>query len=209
MAADFLSEMDKAEKEIAGFITAGMNKATIGLKTEYREQIVAAGFGQRLANTWQGRTYPEGGTSFNPAAYVWSKAPEIVDAFSRGATIRPLAGRNFLWIPTDNVPRDRNAPRGSTRKADPFEVEQQFNQDLTILRGKEGHFLAFIKAVRSKNRKGFRQATPRRLAQGRDVQLVLMFTLVPAVHLPRVLDVEGPAQRWADRVPDLISQGWK
>ena len=202
-------ELEKAEKETARFITAGMQDAVDGLKEEYRTQVRAAGLGERLAKTWQGKRYPEKGASLNPAAYVWSKAPEIIDSFSRGAHILPLGGKRFLWIPTDNVPRDRNAPRGSTRKASPAEVELQFNQDLFFRRGRNGRVLAFINAVRSKNRKGWRQGTQRRLAQGRDLQPVLMFTLVPTVRLPRRLDIPGPAQRWAARVPALIAARWR
>lgn len=208
MASDFESEMDKAEREVAGFITAGMNKATVGLKLEYRDQVIGAGLGQRLANTWRGKTYPEGGKSLTPAAFVWTNAPQIIDAFNRGAAIRPMGGSNFLWIPTDNVPRDRNAPRGSTRRAGPEEVELQFNQELIIRRGKNGHFLAFINAIKSRNKKGWRQATKGRLRQGRETELVLMFTLVPSVHMPKELDVEGPAGRWAAKVPSLIEEGW-
>lgn len=209
MRDDFSTEIDRAEKEVAGYITAGMAKVTAGLKQEYRDQVVGAGLGQRLANTWRGETYPTGGASLNPAAYLWTNAPAIVDAFNRGATIRPMGGRNFLWIPTANVPRDRAAPRGSARKASPHEVELQFNQDLIVRKGRNGHYLAFVQAVRSTNRKGWRQGTAKRLAQGRDVQLVLMFTLVPTVSLPKKLDVEGPAARWAERAPELMGEGWK
>lgn len=206
---DFTSEMDRAEKQVAGFITEGMKKVTTGLKGDYRQQVVSAGLGERLANTWRGTTYPEAQVSFTPAAYVWTNAPAIIDAFSRGAQIRPHAGKHYLWIPTDNVPRDRSAPRGSQRRAGPHEVELQFNQDLFVRRGHKGHFLAFIKAVRSKNRKGWRHPTKGRRAQGRSEQLVLMFTLVPVVHMPRKLDIVGPAEKWAERAPELMAEGWK
>jgi hypothetical protein len=196
--------IDEVEGEIAEVITGGMHRAADGLKREYREQVVSAGLGQRLANTWRSEVYPKRGRSLSPAGYVWTNAPALVDAFSRGAQIVPLAGRRFLWIPTENVPRDRSAPRGSTRRAGPLEVEQQFNQDLIIRRGRSGRFLAFVNAVKSKNQKGWKRGTKQRLAQGRNVEMVLMFTLVPTVRMPKKLDVQGPAGRWAARVPSLI-----
>jgi hypothetical protein len=50
------------------------------LKAELRgaERAVTAGLGQRLANTWRSRTYPEGQQSVAAAGFVWSKAPNLI-----------------------------------------------------------------------------------------------------------------------------------
>ena len=69
-------------------VTAAMDDVTAGLKGELREQITGAGLGTRLANTWRGKRYPESGQSADAVAFVWSKAPAIIDAFERGVTIR-------------------------------------------------------------------------------------------------------------------------
>jgi hypothetical protein len=50
------------------------------LEAELRgaDRAVTAGFGQRLANTWRSRTYPEGEQSLGAAGLVWSKAPNLI-----------------------------------------------------------------------------------------------------------------------------------
>jgi hypothetical protein len=203
----FTAALEAAQGDVAEDVTNGMRRTVDGLKSELRDQVIGSGLGTRLANSWRGKTYPERGRSLRPAGYIWSRAPEIIDAFSRGAQIRPLGGKRYLWLPTAAVPRDRSAPRGSTRRAGPEEVELQFNQELIIRKGKGSTLLAFIRAIRAENNRGYRRATSRRLAQGRTDDLVLMFTLVPTVRLPKLLDLEGAAQKWAGRLPSLINSG--
>jgi hypothetical protein len=81
-------------------VTAGVRAATLGLKTELRGQITGAGLGQRLANTWRSRIYPEGGEqSLSTAGFVWSKAPNLIRLYDQGAIIRSKQGL-YLAIPT-------------------------------------------------------------------------------------------------------------
>lgn len=87
------------EGDAARSVTSAMLKVTDGLKSELRADVVDAGLGQRLANTWRGKTYPEGGISLEAASFVWSKAPNIVDAIDRGVTIKSSRGF-WLAIPT-------------------------------------------------------------------------------------------------------------
>jgi hypothetical protein len=184
------------EGTIAEAATAAMRETTPGAKQELRDQVVGAGLGTRLANTWRGDTYPQSARSMHPAGVIRSKAPLIVDSFLRGAQIVPVNGSKYLAIPTKNVPFSRGS-RGARRRMSPVEVEAVFNQDLILKKGRGGHMLAFVDAVKGKNGRGFRRATGGRLAQGRSSQLVLMFTLVPSVRMPKLLDLDGPAQRWS------------
>ncbi|MBB4837293.1 hypothetical protein HNP52_000344 [Sphingomonas kyeonggiensis] len=183
---------DDIEGDVAGAATEAMRETTYKALLTLRRQVVSAGLGQRLANTWRDRVYPEQRRSMNPSGYIWSNAPDIIDAFGRGAQIVPLAGRRYLAIPSDNVPRRRGAKRMT-----PFEVENAFNQDLTFLRGKNGRVLAFVEAVRSRNRRGYRPGTKGRLAQGRQLDRILMFTLVPTIRMPKLLDIDDVAASWA------------
>src|SRR5512134_1485539 len=81
-------------------VTAGVRAATLGLKTELRAQVTGAGLGQRLANTWRSRIYPEGGEqSLSTAGFVWSKAPNLIRLYDEGAIIRSKQGL-YLAIPT-------------------------------------------------------------------------------------------------------------
>lgn len=186
---------------------SAMTEAAQGLKAELRGQVTGAGLGVRLGNTWRSRVYPQTGASVEAAALVWTKAPKLIDAFNRDLWIGPDGGR-YRAIPTDNVPPSRRRGQISGRMT-PHEVELSFNQDLVIRQGKGRHKLAFVDVVAGRSR-GFRQATRRRLAQGRVRKLVLMFTLVPEpTHNRKRLDVDGAAERWADKVPGLIVNRWR
>lgn len=193
---DMQALMEGIEGDIAEASTLAMRDTTYKALRELREQVTGAGMGQRLANTWRDRVFPEKRRSMTPTGYIWSNASDIIDAFSRGAQIVPLAGRRFLAIPTKNVPNARGR-RGSSGKMTPEQVENAFNQDLFFKRGRAGRVLAFINAVGARNGRGFRRAAKGRTAQGRDPKPVLMFVMVPSVRLPRVLDIDAVANRWA------------
>ncbi len=208
---DFASIMREIEGDVAEAATAAMRETTFKAVRELRRQVTDGGLGQRLANTWRDRVYPEQRKSMTPTGYIWSNAPEIIDGFVRGATIRPVAGAKYLWIPTKNVPRARGRVNIQGRNIkggamSPAEVESMFNTDFTIRKGKNGTLLAFIDVIRSKNAKTFRKATAGRLKQGRAAAPVLMFVLRKAVRLPQLLDLEAPAKRWAENFQSRFAQ---
>lgn len=196
------SFMNDIEGDVAEAATEAMRETSSKALQELRRQVTSNGLGQRLANTWRNRVFPTSRRSVNPSGYIWSNAPDIVDSFNRGATIRPIAGAKYLWIPTKNVPRARGRVSRSGRNLKggamlPEEVENMFNTDFVIRRGKNGTLLAFIDVVRSLNGRTFRRGTKGRAAQGRFAKPVLMFVLRRTVTLPRLLDTEGVAERWA------------
>lgn len=194
---DSFADVAKAvEGEIADAAIGAMRDTTPDTARELREQVSSNGLSQRLANAWRGKVYPN--DRVDPAGFVWSRAPEIIDAFIRGATIVPVNGGTYLAIPSDNVPMALGA-RGTRRRMTPVEVEAAFDQEMFLKRGRDGHLLLFISAVASRSGKGWRRGTPGRLASGRNVKPVLMFTLVKTVTMPKLLDVDGPADRWAER----------
>ncbi len=191
---------DEAIGEIAADATTAMRGATDTLKTTLRRQVTDAGLGTRLANTWRADTYPESRNALNPSGYAWSNAPNIIDAFARGATIRPTGGRDYVWIPTKAVPQATGGGRAtSTKKMTPPEVLESFGQaDFVIKKGKGGHLLAFIVEGRALTaRGGLRKLRRGRLGHGAAGQLVLMFTLTPSVTLPQELDLDAAAKEGA------------
>lgn len=197
-ANGFRELLDDIEGDIAGAATGAMRETLPEARAELKAQVVSAGLGTRLANTWRGETYPQSRRSLNPAGMIWSRAPDIIDAFARGAKIVPVAGSRYLAIPSDNVPR-AGGRRGSTRRMSPVEVQGAFNQELIFRRGDRGRLLAFVSVIKARRGGAYRRATKGRLAQGRERELVLMFTMVPTVRLPKLLDLDDVAQRWSRR----------
>jgi Family of unknown function (DUF6441) len=96
--ADMQAELRHVERAVA----SGTREAGRGLKAELRRQVASAGLGQRLANSWRDKHYPN--QKLDAASVVYTKAPQIIRAFDEGAVIRSRRGR-FLAIPTQNAPR--------------------------------------------------------------------------------------------------------
>lgn len=210
--------LDVIEGEIADDVTQIMREETRDLTMDYRQQVRDAGMGNRLANTWRAEVYPKGGRSLNPAGYIWSNAPAIIDAFARGAHIRPVNGAKWLWIPTRNVPARRrggtyvsSVKRSNGTRMSPEEVELHFNAELqVVIEGSKGS--AFIDVVSGLSG-GYRRATAgrtqgRRGMAPRKQKAVLMFNLVRGVRMPRLFDLDGPAEKRAANVARRIQARW-
>jgi hypothetical protein len=186
-------------------VASGTKDAGRGLKIGLRRQVSSAGLGQRLANSWRDKHYPN--EKLDAASLVYSKAPQIIRAFDEGALIRAKRGR-FLAIPTENAPR-----RGTDRKRiSPSNFpEQRFGQ-LRLVPRKNGPSLLVVDGVRASfsrktgSLRGFRKASDRGRRTGSGLTTVVMFVLVPQVKLEKRLDVEREAERWSSRLPLLIDQ---
>jgi hypothetical protein len=101
-------ELRKTERAVA----IATRDAGRGLKTELRRQVASVGLGQRLANSWRDRYYPN--QKLDAASLVYTKAPQIIRAFDEGAVIRSKRGR-FLAIPIENAPGRGPTASGSGR----------------------------------------------------------------------------------------------
>ncbi len=183
-------------------VSQGVQQATDGLKGELRDQVTNAGLGGKLAQTWRGQIYPRGGQSLNAAGFVWSKAPDIISAFADGVTIRSKHGR-FLAIPTQYVIRQKN------HRISPADFEEA-GIPLRYIppqgARKVGLLVADNFRVTSKGRA--RVASSTALRTGRDLASIIMFILVPQVSLRKRLNVDGAAQKWIDRLPELVVAAW-
>src|SRR5918994_2201469 len=102
IARSLQADMQAELRDIERAVTGGTRDAGRSLKTELRRQIASAGLGQRLANSWRDRHYPN--QKLDAATLVYTKAPQIIRAFDEGAVIRSKRGR-FLAVPTENAPR--------------------------------------------------------------------------------------------------------
>ena len=190
-------------KDIERAVTSGMHEAAEGLKQDLRDDVVAAGLGERLAKTWRGKTFPEVGESAEAAAFVWSKAPKIIDAFDRGVTIHSPDGF-WLAIPTAAAgPRGLGAS-GRSARITPGGWERRTGLQLRFVyrRGRPSLLVADGARINSKGRAA---ANRRKTGQAS----VIVFILVPQVTLRKRLDIAAAARAWAGRVPSLIARHWR
>lgn len=207
---DLKSAVDSPISAIKEGATAGMAATANLAKTRLRADIRQAGFkdARKLANTWRADPYPaKGRSSLRPAAWIYSNADAIIASHEEGATIRPVNGARFLWIPTENVPRQGRGGKLMT----PLDVDFRFDGMEIIPGTRPGVFLAVVTGIQRTNKRGrtrTREATARRLKMGDVAEAVHMFTLVPMVRLPKRLKGRAIRDDIAMRVmPRLISQG--
>lgn len=221
---DGLEGMERGtEAEIAGFVTAAIGEAAQGLKESWADQIRAARLGERLARTIKVRVYPQGQTSVEAAALVSTKAPKIIDAYARGATIRPVNGARYLWIPTDDVPRKRQG-----NALTPTEVEARFGRELIVInpghrrvastpsRVHGGVAFAGFKGLAIRKASGkWRNATPNERTRGKrsfrqvSQEFVIMFTLVPNVRVAKRLDLDILQRQVDAAYPAILEKHWR
>jgi hypothetical protein len=201
LQADMQAELRDIERAVA----TGTRDAGRGLRTELRRQVASAGLGQRLANSWRDKHYPN--QRLNAASLVYTKAPQIIRAFDEGAVIRSGRGR-FLAIPTENAPRkgsDGKRIRPSTFPEHRFGslrfVPRQSGSSLLVVDGLRASFSKQTGELR-----GFRRATDRVRRSGQGLTTVVMFLLVPQVKLRKRLDVARAAEHWSAQLPASIEQ---
>lgn len=212
------------EETVAAATTATIDEASAILQDDWRDQIVAAGLGPKLARTIRRKTYPTGRNSVDAAALIWTKAPKIIGAYADGATIRPLNGKRWLWIPTEEVPKKRQGNRLS-----PSEVADRFGRDLDIVnpgapnlrhtttRLRSG--VAFAGYYNLAIRKGsgrWRNATrgeihgtKHRPVKAVTRQFVVMFILVPMVRVRKRLDLDQLQVAVDAAYGALLTKNWR
>jgi Family of unknown function (DUF6441) len=199
------ADMQVALRNIERAVTIGTRNAGRGLKTELRQQVASAGLGQRLANSWRDKHYPN--QRLDAASLVYTKTPQIIRAFDEAAVIRSRRGR-FLAIPTENAPRKGTDGRRISPSTFP---EHRFGP-LRFVPRQSGPSLLVADGLRASlsrqtgQLRGFRRATDRARARGAGLTTVVMFVLVPQVKLRKRVDVARAAERWSAQLPALIEQ---
>jgi hypothetical protein len=205
IARSLQRDMQAELRDIERAVATGTRDAGRGLRTELRRQVTSAGLGQRLANSWRDKHYPN--QKLDAASLVYTKAPQIIRALDEGAVIRSKRGR-FLAIPTENAPRKGTDGRRISPSTFP---EHRFGP-LRLVPRPSGPSLLVADGLRTSfSRKtgqlrGFRRATDRAMRSGQGLTTVVMFLLVPQVKLRKRLDVARAAERWSGQLPALIEE---
>jgi Family of unknown function (DUF6441) len=205
IARSLQADMQAELREIERAVATGTREAGRRLRSELRRQVASASLGQRLANSWRDRHYPN--QKLDAASLVYTKAPQIVRAFDEGVVIRSRR-RRFLAIPTENAPKKGTDGRRISPGTFPEHrfgplrfVPRQSGPSLLIVDGLRASFSRQTGQLR-----GFRRATDRARARGEGLTTVVMFLLVPQVKLRKRLDVARAAERWSAQLPALIEQ---
>lgn len=208
-----------SEERLARTLTAAMTDATNLLKADLRQMTRDAGLGNRVANTWRGQAFPRSGASLEPAAYVKTRAPKIIDAFAEARTIRPRAsraaesfsGRVKLVIPGRDIRRVGLGARPS-----PEAVERRMNQDFILKPGRNGHWLAFVDLAYGRWRRmqgaAYGRGGKRRYGQERKrprPQLIHVFTFVTEIRTRKRYDLGRTGQTAGAQIPSLIARHWR
>ncbi|WP_126541238.1 DUF6441 family protein [Oharaeibacter diazotrophicus] len=204
---------DYMESRVALAKSGMMKAAALAGRTvvgRLRADVLSAGLGPRIANTWRANVHPSrGASSLRPTVYIYSKEPQIVEAFETGPTIRARKGGVYLWVPTENV------PRLGRKRMTPEDVENRFNTDFDIVPAltRPGVYYALMTLVRAKSGRGYRRASTGRTRAGRQAERVVMFVLVRQVRLRKRTDVAGivvTAQReWTDIVARSLAEAFR
>ncbi|NOX73482.1 MAG: hypothetical protein GXP03_07630 [Alphaproteobacteria bacterium] len=180
-------------------VTTAMKSAGLELKQAWRQQITGAGLGHRLPRSIRNRNYPKGQDSIDAAAFVWSNAPEILNAHDRGVLIRSKNGF-YLAIPTDAAGKGRGGARLT-----PGEWERRRGMRLRFIYRRNGPSLLVAEKARI-NTRG--TAVASRSKTGRGQVTTPIFLLVPQVKLRKRLDLARDAEKVAGSVPGLIVEKW-
>lgn len=175
-------------------VKRAMTRVTAGVKNDLREQVTGAGLGQRLANTWQGKTFPERGGSIDAAAFVFSKAAKLALAFDEGSLI---TARNAKWLAIPTAAAGPVGGRGTSKRLTPAIWEQRTGQKLRLQMRKGRTPVLVIdrrvsKLGRVQKESASRQATS------------VIFVLVKQAKLPKLLDIDAVADEWTAAAPILI-----
>jgi hypothetical protein len=218
-----------SEEDVARFVTEAMRDTADQVKEAFRDQVRAAGLGDRLANAVRGVTYPDraGRYSLDPTGWIYAQpskdgrgAAAIIESYASGATIYRRDGKGFLPIPTDDVPRKRSGDALT-----PAEVEQRFGRRLIYIdpsdkgfhtpstRHRGVGYLVMKGLVVRKATGRWRNATEReregRTRNSRPVQMVIMFTLTRFVKKPKTVDLSVPAELAEQRFPANLDARWR
>lgn len=208
LAAALIGNLDEAMKaELqagARAVTAGTHSTVDWLKAFLRAATISAFSSERLAKTWRSGVYPKGKVSLGSAGVVYSKAPHIIDAFSKTTTIRSASGF-FLAIPSP----DAMTLRGSRgERPTPDSVERRMGIQLQFVYRANGASL-LVADLRKKTGKRGGFAAPTAAARRRGtVEAIVMFYLVPFVRLKQVFDLEATYGRALDELVANIIREW-
>lgn len=200
-----LSMQRDAELIQAQVLVAADRARPLAVKV-FREQTRAR-LGSNIAQAWRAEVRQVGfQANEGPVVRIWTRAPNIVDAFEAGAPIRAANGQ-YLAIPNDEarrlMGRNRVTPDDLRAKGFVLEVARLKNGELWLV----GQNLT----VRFRQRRGtfFGIASRRAQTTGAGVQSALLFKLTKIVKAPKLLSLETAADAGQKEFDTVLEQELK
>ncbi|MBI1366877.1 MAG: hypothetical protein GC153_13090 [Alphaproteobacteria bacterium] len=206
-------DLDAFSLKISKAAMTAIRQGQRGLLLALRQQVIDAGMGPRLANTWQDKgrktgrlIFPKQGVSKSPAAIVYSKAPAIIEAFDKGVTIRSEHG-TFLALPTENVPKGSRGRRITpknwpvSRLGPLYFVGRKGKVCLLVTHNSRMSF-----SRKTGKFRGYRLASNSWLKKKKSHGDVVMFILIPRVSLTQKLNVEAEVNKWMGQIVAILDQ---
>ena len=193
-------------------VTRGINAAGLGLKKDWRSQVISAGLGRRLANTVRSNTYPKQGESISAASLVYSRADVVVDAHDRGALISSPTG---FWLAVPIGPAVQKMRGAGNKRITPNGWEQKTGRQLEFIPRKGRPPLLVDTGIPMRRQlsdpisfEGSRYRKWKKRGSKRGRVWTPIFVLVPQVKLPKRMDFDRDTRRWEARLPRLIVNRW-
>jgi len=209
------------EEDLAATVTATMREGGGALLGDVREETRVF-LGHRLEKAWRLIVFPASGTSIDASAWVYTKASKIIDAFDRGATIRSRQGK-FLAIPTEAAGkwglREGRVgggatvnTRGARARVTPAGFERRSGLKLRLL-SRPGKLPLLVVDAAQRDRSGRAQ---KYRGRGRGAKLygptgrtIVVFILVPAVRLPKLLGLDAHAAKAGADYETRLTRNWR
>ena len=192
---------------LAPMLTAAVTRQAVADVTKGAERALEAEtrakVDGKLWRAWKSDIYPEAGQlAKNPAGEIslngGARTKGAMTAYARGATIRGRQGQ-YLAIPLPAA-GVRQTGRGKNSLT-PAEWERRTGRRLRLIyRRTEPSLLVADDVVLGKNGRGVRQASKRRIAQGREVLTVPIFILVPEVTIGKRFSIENTLKPFEERL---------
>jgi len=199
--------------KVSGALRRAVITAAKEAQGELRAQARATGFrdgGRAMANAWRMEVYPRTAkTTLRPAALVYSKMPDAVEGFDKGAFIHANGDKYLAWPTPINRTGTRRVNGKLPVRVTPVEMFRSggfvvktrkpglklWCLPLTSRKTRRGRTQIFAgpyARVMTANRKG---AEAFRAAYARDRSFVPMFFLAKAVSLRKRLDIAAVRAR--------------
>lgn len=152
-----------------------------------RSSLENAGLGA-IDKTWRGEVYPERGIALNPALFIYSKAPEIIQS-NQGEVIKAASGR-MLAIPIPGSPAEDFPTREGTRVE---YARKKFGDRLFAIPARPGRaaILAVDGVGITKTGKLTARKQTAKGAYSKGTMTVMLFWMVPQITMEARLDTDA------------------